>query len=85
MHPFNPLEASGQAAGLFPGREFAGQAADRMPDGELTGAEVPLYSQVGAPGNAHVHVGGLVLAALIGLIVMHLLGFRFAGDVSVGR
>lgn len=85
MHPSNPLSASGQAAGLFPGREFAGTPSDRMPDADLTGAEVPVYSAVGQPGNAHVHVGALVLGALIGLIVLHLLGFRFAGDVSVGR
>ena len=36
-------------------------------------------------GNANITVGMLVGASLVVLVALHLLGFRFAFDVSVGR
>lgn len=54
-----------------------------MHDADLTGAG--MAGAIGEAGNTHVHVGCLVIGALVGIIVFHLLGFRFSGDVSVGR
>ena len=36
-------------------------------------------------GNANIYVGALVGGALVVIVLMHLLGFRFAFDVDVGR
>lgn len=37
------------------------------------------------PGSANITVAALVAGSLIVLLVFHVLGFRFAFDVSVGR
>lgn len=36
-------------------------------------------------GSANVVVGALVAGSLVVLVALHLLGFRFAFDVTVGR
>jgi hypothetical protein len=36
-------------------------------------------------GSTHYVVAGLVAGSLVVLLVLHILGFRFAFDVSVGR
>lgn len=43
------------------------------------------YGPAGAGGNANITVGVLVGGSLLVLVVLYLLGFRFAFDVSVGR
>ena len=50
------------------------------------GGASPAGVQSGAiGGNANIYVGGLVAGALLVIILFHLLGFRFAFDVDVGR
>lgn len=43
----------------------------------------PGQAQVG--GSANLTVAGLVAVSLLVLVAMHIAGFRFAFDVSVGR
>jgi hypothetical protein len=54
-------------------------------------ASAGLSSSQNAPGqatvggSANLTVAGLVAASLLILVAMHIAGFRFAFDVSVGR
>lgn len=85
----NPLLSADNSdvGGLFfptdPGSSPAIQGIVRSPmnDAAITGQ----VAGVQAGGTANVSVAVLVLIALGGLFAFHLLGFRFAGDVSVGR
>lgn len=43
----------------------------------------PGQAQVG--GNANIVVAGLVATSLLVLLALHLAGFRFAFDASIGR
>lgn len=38
-----------------------------------------------AGGNAHICVASLVAGSLVVILLFHILGFRFAFDVDVGR
>ena len=50
------------------------------------GSGSPAAIQSGSVGgNANVSVGALVGIALVALVLMHFLGFRFAFDADVGR
>ncbi len=51
--------------------------------GLAAGAGSPAAASVG--GQANLAVGALVGVSLLLLLALHLLGFRFAFDVSVGR
>jgi hypothetical protein len=61
------------------------------PLGGTYSAQAGLSSSYGAPGqatvggNANVTVAGLVAVSLLVLVAMHIAGFRFAFDVSVGK
>jgi len=51
-----------------------------------SGGGTPAAASVNAMGgSANVTVGVLVAAAIAVVVIFHLLGFRFAFDVSVGR
>jgi hypothetical protein len=64
-------------------------AANPLADG--AGAQATLSSSLYAPGQAtvggstNITVAGLVGFALLVILGLHVLGFRFAFDASVGR
>ena len=73
MPAANPLQAAPLAAFHGEARATAG--------GYEGGASVD--TDVTPSDNTNVHVAGLVLGALGVVVVLHLLGFRFAVDVGV--
>jgi hypothetical protein len=83
MPAANPLVAynTGVTSGLMAGTTYAANpaTAPSMSSGQHSSAA----DIVG--GNANTTVAGLVGISLLLLLGFHLLGFRFAFDVSVGR
>lgn len=69
---------TGQTSGMNSGTTYS-SALSR-------GSGSPAAIQSGSVGgNANVNVGALVGIALVALVLMHFLGFRFAFDADVGR
>ena len=64
--------------GFAPGSQ--GSPADSLYQGGSTMGAVNVSA-----GDTNVHVAGLIVAALVVIVGLHYLGFRFVVDASVGR
>lgn len=62
-------------------------AANPLTDSSAGALSSSAYApgQTRAAGNTNVTVAALAAGALFVLLALHLMGFRFAFDVSVGR
>lgn len=68
------MPAANPLGGTYSAQASAGLSSSQYASGQ---------DQVG--GNANITVAGLVAVSLLVLVAMHIAGFRFAFDVSVGR
>ena len=75
MPATNPLSDVSANGGAYSGVAYQGGLSSVQP-----GA-----TNVSGSGNAHVAVGGLLLAAIAVVVLMHIAGFRFSSDVSLGQ
>lgn len=69
---------TGVTSGMVSGTTYASALSSG------TGSPVSIQAGI-AGGSAHIVVASLVGGALLVLLLFHILGFRFAFDVDVGR